>query len=215
MGILFILVLSSCGNEDVKYHVGVSLRGDGITGEPVSQFMMQEASLYPELTLSIKTAGTDTLKQADDIETFINEGVDLLIVTPHNDKRVISRMEEAYRKGIPVILFNRRVLTDDYTAYVGPDNEEIGKMLGEYVDGCFQENASIVALREKNESVGGMERYNGLLSYASKGSGNNVSIIGIAKINTGITKDVSVTVLNPIKHITAIIAPQNVLPASP
>ena len=72
-------------------------------------------------------------QQKEDIHHFINEGVDLLVVAPNEAAPITPVVEEAYNRGIPVIVVDRKILSDKYTAYVGADNYEIGKAIGNYI----------------------------------------------------------------------------------
>ena len=83
--------------------------------------------------MDIRTAVDDNDRQAKDIRELIAEGVDLLIVAPNEATPITPVVEEAYNRGIPVIVVDRKILSDKYTAYVGADNYEIGKAVGEYV----------------------------------------------------------------------------------
>ena len=64
---------------------------------------------------------------------MISDGVDLLIISPNEAQPLTAIVEEAYNKGIPVIVIDRKTSSSLYTAYVGADNYELGKMAGQYV----------------------------------------------------------------------------------
>ena len=55
-------------------------------------------------------------------------------------------VEEAYQKGIPVILIDRKILSDKYTAYIGADNYEIGRAVGNYIASSLQGKGNVVEL---------------------------------------------------------------------
>ena len=75
----------------------------------------------------------DNSKQAEDVHYFMDEGVDLLIISANEAAPMTPIVEEAYQKGIPVILVDRKILSDKYTAYIGADNYEIGRAVGNYI----------------------------------------------------------------------------------
>lgn len=63
----------------------------------------------------------------------MDEGVDLLIISANEAAPMTPIVEEAYQRGIPVILVDRKILSDKYTAYIGADNYEIGRSVGNYI----------------------------------------------------------------------------------
>mgnify|MGYP002233489180 CR=1 FL=1 len=94
--------------------------------------------------MDIRTAVDDNDRQAKDIRELIAEGVDLLIVAPNEATPITPVVEEAYNRGIPVIVVDRKILSDKYTAYVGADNYEIGKAVGEYVANVLHGQGDVV-----------------------------------------------------------------------
>lgn len=66
---------------------------------------------HPDVDLQIVSADDDSRKQIEQIKHFINAGVDLLIISPNQVNSIRPVVEEAYDKGIPVILFDRKVNT--------------------------------------------------------------------------------------------------------
>ena len=74
--------------------------------------------------------------QTAPINSFVDEGVDLLIVAP-GQVTISPAIDRAYEKGIPVIIFDRRTRSDKYTAYIGADNKEIGSSMAESLPGAL------------------------------------------------------------------------------
>ena len=77
-------------------------------------------------------ADNNTAVQRRQIDSLIQSGVDLLIISPNEFKPLSPCVEKAKRKGIPVILFERKTSSNDYTAYIGGDNTEAGRAIGRY-----------------------------------------------------------------------------------
>lgn len=71
-------------------------------------------------------ADDDSRKQSADIDYFISKKVDLLIVSPNEANGVTDAVSRAYDAGIPVIVADRRVNGDKYTAFIGGDNVQVG-----------------------------------------------------------------------------------------
>ncbi len=129
---------------------------------------MHESILHQGIELNIKTVVDDTEKQISDIEEFIAQGVDLLIVSPNKAAPITSVIEKAYYSGIPVILVDRKILSDKYTAFIGADNYEIGKEVGNYVVNLLKEKGNIVEIRGLEGSTPAMERHQGFFSVIAK-----------------------------------------------
>ena len=126
------LLLPSCGNSEPKYRIGVSQCGHNEWREKMNREILREALIMEEVEVSIRDAHDDSRRQIEDIRQFIAEKIDLLIISPNESEPLSPVVEEAYRAGIPVILFDRKVLTPHYTAYIGADNRQIGRDVGKY-----------------------------------------------------------------------------------
>jgi ribose transport system substrate-binding protein len=87
---------------------------------------------HPDLEVVYKDAQNDTLRQRSQIEEFVNADVDLLIVSPKEAAPLTPPVAAAFRKGIPVIVLDRKVLGDAFTMFIGADNTRIGKAAGEW-----------------------------------------------------------------------------------
>ena len=105
-------------------------------GEPwrvqMNADIRKTAEAHPEITVIFKDAQNNTLTQRAQIEEFINADVDLLIVSPKEAAPLTQPIAAAYRKGIPVIVLDRRVLGDEFTEFIGADNRRIGRAAGEW-----------------------------------------------------------------------------------
>jgi len=91
------------------------------------------AAAHPEFEVVFKDAQNDTLRQRAQIEEFVSSGVDLLIVSPKEAAPLTPPIAEAFRRGIPVIVLDRRVLGADFTQFIGADNRLIGKSAGQWI----------------------------------------------------------------------------------
>jgi len=106
-------------------------------GEPwrvqMNADLKEAAAAHPELAMIFKDAQNDTLVQRGQIGEFVNSDVDVLIVSPKEAAPLTPAVAEAFRKGIPVIVLDRKVLGDPYTTFIGADNRKIGHAAGEWV----------------------------------------------------------------------------------
>lgn len=160
--LLFFLLplLLSCGSEKKRYVVGVSQCSEDVWREKLNEELRIAALYYNDVDLRISSANDDVQMQTEQINKFVDEGVDLLIVAP-GQVSISPAIDRAYEKGIPVIIFDRRTRSDKYTAYIGADNKEIGSSMGEYLAGTLTDGGRILELSGLSTSSPAIERNNG------------------------------------------------------
>ena len=159
--LLFLLpLLLSCGSEKKRYVVGVSQCSEDVWREKLNEELRIAALYYNDVDLRISSANDDVQMQTEQINKFVDEGVDLLIVAP-GQVSISPAIDRAYEKGIPVIIFDRRTRSDKYTAYIGADNKEIGSSMGEYLAGTLTDGERILELSGLSTSSPAIERNNG------------------------------------------------------
>lgn len=159
--LLFLLpLLLSCGSEKKRYVIGVSQCSEDVWREKLNEELRIAALYYNDVDLRISSANDDVQLQTEQINKFVDEGVDLLIVAP-GQVSISPAIDRAYEKGIPVIIFDRRTRSDKYTAYIGADNKEIGSSMGEYLAGVLTNGGRILELSGLSTSSPAIERNKG------------------------------------------------------
>ena len=129
---LVVTVLASFdGSGKKRFVVGMSQCSEDTWRDKLNNELRLAASFY-DVDLRIKSAYDDVKLQTEQIDKFVDEGVDLLIVAP-GQVTISPAIDRAYEKGIPVIVFDRRTRSDKYTAYIGADNREIGESMGKFL----------------------------------------------------------------------------------
>lgn len=124
--------------------------------------IVREALFYDGVEVEIRTAKDNNRNQIEDINYFIDRKVDLLIVAPNEAAAVTPVVEKAYGLGIPVVVIDRKILSDRYTAFVGADNCEIGKDVGQYIVNRLGGKGKILEITGLEGSTPAMERHRGL-----------------------------------------------------
>jgi ABC-type sugar transport system substrate-binding protein/DNA-binding response OmpR family regulator/nitrogen-specific signal transduction histidine kinase len=117
-----------------------------------------EASLQPEVELKISDANNNIEKQIDDIERFISNKVDVIIVSPIQSKPLTAVVEKSIKAGIPVLVVDRKINSEKYTAYLGADNIEIGRIAARYIASHSKGYGSIIEITGANGSSPAYER---------------------------------------------------------
>ena len=130
----------------------------------MNEELKREVALYQANTeLLIRSVKDDTPKQIADIEWFIEQKVDVLVVSPNESEACTPVIEKAYQQGIPVILVDRKIATESYTAYVGANNYQIGKEAGHYAIGILKGKGNIAEVRGTKGSTSDAERHKGFV----------------------------------------------------
>ena len=80
----------------------------------------------------------------EQIDSLVNDGIDLLIVAPNQVQPISPAIDRAYDKGIPVIVFERKTSSRKYTAFISADNYEMGRIMGEYIFSRLHGHGSVL-----------------------------------------------------------------------
>lgn len=130
--IIVAALLASCSTEKT-YKIGVSQCGPGQWREKVNSEMLAAQHLYEQTAqISIACAYDNTERQIQQIDSLVESGIDLLVVAPNESNELDDIITKVQAKGIPVIYFDRKAATNNYTAFIGGSNVEAGKTMGEY-----------------------------------------------------------------------------------
>lgn len=144
--LLAVSLAAAAPKHGTKYIIGMSQCN---LGEPwrvqMNADVKKAAAAHPELTVVFKDAQNDTLRQRAQIEEFISSDVDLLIVSPKEAAPLTPPVAEAFKRGIPVIVLDRRVLGAHFTQFIGADNRRIGRSAGEWIAQRLAESPRVKA----------------------------------------------------------------------
>ena len=136
------MLMTGCNSRTPQYRIGVSQCLDDAWRQKMNYEMERELLLHPDMTLSRRIAYGSNELQCAQIDSFIRERVDLLIVSPNEAEQVQPAVTRAYRAGIPVIVADRRVPGDEWTAFIGGDNYKVGRLMAQWVIGKASDKGS-------------------------------------------------------------------------
>lgn len=148
--LLLIILFSACGGTRKTYKIGVSQCAGGTWREKVNHEMLAAQHLYDQdVKVNIENANDDVQLQIRQIDSLSKTGIDLLVVAPSESEPIADAVERVRQKGIPVVYFDRKAASDNYTAFIGGDNVMAGTMIGTYVANhinelCGGENKPVV-----------------------------------------------------------------------
>lgn len=142
--LLTVAIVSCSNNKENTILIGVSQPCDDAWRQRMNEEMRRELLFHPDITIEIRNSEYDNTQQCADVEYFIDKGVDLLIVCPNEAEPLTPVVSKAYKSGIPVIVADREVIGNDYTATISGDNNQVGEMLGRYVVEALPDGGRVV-----------------------------------------------------------------------
>lgn len=162
-------MLSSCDNDHIFLHehkITIGFSQCTMVDEwrkVMVEEMKREIAFFHnmKIDLIIKDANDDNTKQINDIHELIKNKIDILIVSPNEAEQLTPIVEEVFNKGIPVIIIDRKIYSDNYTAYIGPNNLTIGQEAGYFAFELLKGKGSILEITGLQGSSPAIERSKG------------------------------------------------------
>jgi len=171
--LLAVLAGLGCGSESRRGHAGtaddpwVIGMSQCNLGEPwrvqMDADVRAAAAQHENLQVIFKDAQNSSLVQRAQVEEFVQQGVDLIIISPKEAAPLTRPVAEAYQGGIPVIVLDREVQGEQYTTFIGADNVEIGRAAGRWIRERLGGSGKIVELKGLMTSTPGQDRNQGFL----------------------------------------------------
>ena len=141
---------------------------------------VQNASLaaankkFPDIELKQQDASNDNQTQIGQVENFLTQKIDLLLISPNESAPLTPAVEKVYAAKIPVVLMDRSITSDKYTTYLGGDNHEIGKQAGQFIVEKSKGVGSIVELYGKSAVSATKDRHDGFAEAIAAAPGLKV-----------------------------------------
>lgn len=162
--VFLTLVFSACSDNNVKkYVIGVSQCSEDIWRDKLNNELVMSTYQHDNVTLKFASANDNDRLQKQQIEQFIKERVNLLIVSPNQIHTISSVIDKAYDAGIPVILFDRKTDSRKYTAFIGADNYEAGHEIGYFIGQQLEGKGNIAEICGLQASSPAIERNRGFM----------------------------------------------------
>lgn len=188
--IIFYLIIFSCvlttacsSDNDNRYRIGFSECVGGTWREKVNREMISAQHLYNNVVdVDITNADGNSALQLRQIDSLVASGIDLLVVAPNGYEDVVPAIVRARQRGIPVILFDRKADTNDFTAYIGGDNIAAGTAMAHYALAIIQERnydhvPRILEITGGSKSSPAIDRHRGFSSVLAKANGISYSYV--------------------------------------
>lgn len=159
--LLLVAIVVGCGKLDKKFVIAVSQCSEDVWRDKLNEELKTGEYLNDSIMVKLASSNDDNVLQNKQINQFVDEGVDLLIVSPNQLSAISKAVERAYDRGIPVILYDRKTNSDKYTAFIGCDNYVIGKSMGTFIAQQLHGKGRIVEIRGLEGSSPAIERQRG------------------------------------------------------
>ena len=163
-----LLLLVGCNKTTKKYVVGVSQCSEDIWRSKLNDELLMGTYDHKDVELLFASAKDNDKLQTEQIEKFIQRGVDLLIISPNQVHSITPVIDKAYDKGIPIILFDRKTDSQKYTAFIGADNVKVGKAIGEFIAKTLRGKGKVIEIKGLDKSSPAIDRHKGFVQALSK-----------------------------------------------
>ena len=175
---LFVLatILASCSGDKVKYRIGISQCSADIWRDKQNAELRMGAYFHDNVELKFAAAYDSDERQVQQIDSLVNEGIDLLVVAPNQVQTISPAIDRAYDKGIPVIVFERKTSSRKYTAFISADNYEMGRTMGEYIASRLDGKGNVLEIKGLEGSSPAIERHKGFMDAIEKVPG--IKVVG-------------------------------------
>lgn len=156
-----LFLLFSCEEKQKSYYIGFSNCGINEWNVQMTQELLREAALHPNIQVEACASNRNSEDQIRDIEHFLQKKVDLLIISPNEDEALTPIIERAYDQGIPVLLVDRSISSNKYTAHVGTDNYQLGQQAAAYANQRLRGRGQLIGVAGLASSSPAQERSRG------------------------------------------------------
>lgn len=158
--IFISITLAACSDGKV-YKIGVSQCSQDDWRSKMNDEINREIMLHEDATVEIRSADDNNSKQIADIRYFVDNGFDIIIVSPNEAEALTPAIKEIYEKGIPVITFDRNIIGDSYTANIGVDDMGIGRQAAHYAFHIIQGQPKVIEIFGLRGSTPAENRHKG------------------------------------------------------
>ena len=161
--LILLTLLFSCTEDEPRYVIGVSQCSEDIWREKQNDELRMGAYLHENVELRFAAAYDSDERQVQQIDSLIKAGIDLLIVAPNQVATISPAIDRAFDSGIPVIVFERKTNSQKYTAFIGADNYEMGRTMGNYVATRLDGLGRVMEMMGLKGSSPAIERHKGFV----------------------------------------------------
>lgn len=212
IAVLFLVSLSGCESAKQNVKIGVSFGvGSATRWQHEKEYMEQQAKKLGA-DIEVRLNQTDKPKtQKQDCFEMIDNGIDVLIITPRDVNKVQEILDYAKEKNVPVINYARVVLGEKVDLFVGYDSSRIGQRLGQYLSEIVYDGDYIILQGDTGDNNAKL-LYQGAMRYISPIK-DNINILLDAPVKDWSPDEAKKMVIEAVSsnnnNIDAILAPND------
>lgn len=170
--VLTLILTLCCCTESKIYKIGVSQCSQDDWRMKMNDEINREIMFHEDAVVEIRSADDSNAKQIDDIKYFVENGFDIIIVSPNEAAALTPIIKEVYESGTPVVIFDRNINGDTYTARIGVDDEGLGKSAAHYAQHLLGKGANAIEIFGLKGSTPAEGRHNGFVKEFESLGGN-------------------------------------------
>lgn len=210
--IAFLSQISCTSKAEKKYRIGISQLGEGDEWrKDMKENLYRELVFYPDIEAIYRQADYNSQTQVKQIRELLGQDIELLIVCPYESQPLTPIIDEAYHKGIKVVIVDRNINSESYNSYIGADNWQVGNFAGIYAARHLNNKGNIIEITGLQTSTPAREREKGFSDAIKKNPG-----IVVRKIINGDWLEGSVEkqlppLIDTLKNVQLIFAHNDVM----
>lgn len=157
-----VLLVTGC-TESKTYKIGVSQCSQDDWRMKMNDEINREIMFHEDAIVEIRSADDSNTKQIEDIKYFAKNGFDIIIVSPNEAAALTPIIKEVFEQGMPVVIFDRNINGDTYTARIGVDDEGLGRSAAHYALHVLGKGAKAIEIFGLKGSTPAEGRHNGFV----------------------------------------------------
>lgn len=172
-----LLALASCGGSEPTEAIAVIPKGT----THLFWKSIHAGAIKASEELGVKIVWKGPLKENDRenqikvVENFITQRVKGIVLAPLDDAALAAPVEAAKAKGIPVVIIDSDLKSQDYVSFVATDNYDGGRKAGDHLAKLLGGKGKVVLLRYQEGSASTMNREKGFLDAVAAHPGIEVA----------------------------------------
>lgn len=163
--------MSGCDKSERVYRIGVSQCSQDDWRAKMNDEINREIMFHEDAVVEIRSADDDNARQIADIRYFVDNNFDIIIVSPNEAAALTPVIREVYDRGIPVVIFDRNINGDTYTARIGVDDRGLGKSAAHYALHLLGSGARAIEIYGLHGSTPAEGRHEGFVGEFEAGGG--------------------------------------------
>ncbi len=167
-----LMFLPTGCREKKIWRIGVSQCSSDDWRSKMNDEINREIMLHEDATVEIRSANDDNARQIEDIRYFADNGFDIILVAPNEAEALTPVIKEVWESGVPVVVFDRDIVGDTYTARIGVDNCDMGRSAGAYARNLLNgAEVKAIEIRGRDGSTPAAERHRGFVEELASAPG--------------------------------------------